>query len=188
MVEGFKVFDGSDEKLKILGELLSNETSRKIIKSLIEREMYTNEIATKLDMRMNLVIHHLKKLKELGLLEITHKKIVRKGNNHKYFRMIPGIVIFPSENKDTIENGGILKKFFKDGIKFSLVAISGFVTWFGINFTENKNSISLDRSVYDVPDIVEEIPQETDLAFDSILVIPIIVTVCGLLLIWFSKK
>ena len=53
---------GSDDDLKSLGELLSNETSRTIIKNLMKNEMYTNEIATKLDMRVSLVIHHLKKL------------------------------------------------------------------------------------------------------------------------------
>ena len=66
---------GSDDDLKSLGELLSNETSRTIIKNLMEYEMYTNEIATKLDMRVSLVIHHLKKMEALGLLEISDKKI-----------------------------------------------------------------------------------------------------------------
>jgi len=59
-----KVFSSEDEKLKLLGELLSNKSSRDIIKLLMNEEQYTNEMANKLDLRPNLVIHHLKKLEE----------------------------------------------------------------------------------------------------------------------------
>lgn len=55
-----KVFSSEDERLKVLGELLSNKSSRDIIRLLSHKEMYTNEIAKKLDMRSNLVIHYLK--------------------------------------------------------------------------------------------------------------------------------
>ena len=37
-----KIFSSEDEKLKLLGELLSNKSSRDIIKLLIDKEMYTN--------------------------------------------------------------------------------------------------------------------------------------------------
>jgi len=90
-----KVFSSEDEKLKILGELLSNKSSRDIIKLLIRREMYTNEIAKKLELRVNLVIHHLKKMESIGLLEITNNKITRKGEEHRYFRIPPGILVMP---------------------------------------------------------------------------------------------
>ena len=76
-----KIFSSEDEKLKMLGELLSNKSSRDIVKLLAYEEMYINEISKKLDMRSSLVIHHLKKLRALGLLQITNKKIVRKGND-----------------------------------------------------------------------------------------------------------
>lgn len=56
-----KVFFSKDDKLKILGELLSCKSSRDIIKLLIAEECYTNEIVKKLDLRSGLVIHHLKK-------------------------------------------------------------------------------------------------------------------------------
>ena len=37
-----KIFSSEDEKLKLLGELLSNKSSLDIIKLLIDKEMYTN--------------------------------------------------------------------------------------------------------------------------------------------------
>ena len=81
-----KVF-ASDDNLKALGELLANDNARKIILNLMTGEMYTNQIATKLDIRVSLVIHHLKKLEELGLLEIDDKKIKRKGQKHRFFKI-----------------------------------------------------------------------------------------------------
>ncbi len=111
--EKIKIFDSDDQSLKILGELLSNDTSRKIIRSLIEKEMYTNELATRLDIRVSLVIHHLKKLEVIGLLEINHKQIVRNGNPHRHFRMVPGLFLMPNNTKYDIERNDSLKKFLK---------------------------------------------------------------------------
>ena len=82
-----KIFGSEDESLKLLGELLSNKTSRKMIKLLMDQEMYANQIAKKLDLRPNIVLHHLKKLDELKLLEITHNKIIRKGQEHKFYKI-----------------------------------------------------------------------------------------------------
>lgn len=125
-----KIF-ASDDNLKALGELLSNETSRQIIYSLMTNEMYTNEIATKLDIRVSLVIHHLKKLEELNMLVITEKKIKRKGQEHRFFRITSDIFVTINKNKEEIANQGFLQKIFKDSIKFVGVGIAGVVTWFG---------------------------------------------------------
>lgn len=128
---------GSDDDLKSLGELLSNETSRKIIKNLMEHQMYTNEIATKLDMRVSLVIHHLKKMEALGLLEITDKKIKRKGEKHRFFKMNSDIFVTLDKTKEEVKENGILKKFFKDGLKFTSISIVGVISWFSMNFISN---------------------------------------------------
>lgn len=112
---------GSDDDLKSLGELLSNATSRKIIKNLMKHKMYTNEIATKLDIRVSLVIYHLKKMEALGLLEITNKKIKRKGEKHRFFKINSSIFVILDKTKEEIEKNGILKKIFKDGVEITLV-------------------------------------------------------------------
>ena len=179
MVEKIKVFDGSDEKLKILGELLSNDTSRKIIRILINNEMYTNEIVTKLDLSISLVIHHLRKLEELGLLEVSQKKIVKKGNDHKYYKMTPSLVIFPGETDDTIEEKGILKKFFSDGIKLVSIALTSGVSWWLATLEPVMN-----KDVNGRQDTAEQVSY-------SILpeyLIPIMIICCGLFLFFYKKK
>ncbi len=61
-----KVFS-SDESLKVLGGgILGNESGRSIVKALISHEMYVNEIAKKLGLRPNLVVHHLHKMESIA--------------------------------------------------------------------------------------------------------------------------
>ncbi len=114
-----KVFQITDKSLKKLGELLANETSRNIILLLVEEEMYVNQIAERLQLRVSLVIHHLQKLEELKLLDVVEKPISRRTKNHRFFRMSTDIFL-----------GGIgkteVKEIFKDGIKFSALSLFTF--------------------------------------------------------------
>lgn len=112
-----KVFSDDEEKLKILGELLSNETSRNIIRLLIQGPHYTNQISNILDIRVSLVIHHLKKMEDLGILEITEKKLVKKGNPHRFFRMTPAFFILPNTTCAEIKEKGLLEKIFNNKTK-----------------------------------------------------------------------
>lgn len=128
-----KVF-ASDDNLKALGELLSNDSSRSIIYHLMTSEMYTNELATKLDMRVSLVIHHLKKMEDLELLIITNKKIKRKGQEHRFFKIDSDIFVTVDKTKKELKEKGFLKKIFRSEIKILTVVFTGIGTWFGSNF------------------------------------------------------
>ncbi|MCH9657444.1 ArsR family transcriptional regulator [archaeon] len=170
-VENFdkiKVFSSDDEKLKILGELLSNKSSRDMIKLLIEKEMYTNEIAKKLGLRVNLIIHHLKKLEGLGLLEITEKQIVKKGNNHKFYKMVPNFFISPNADKNETCEKGFFKKIFKDGIKFASIGIISFVSWAYLRLNSTESYMNNSQS-------------------DN-LAIPLVIIIVGLIVLLFLKK
>lgn len=127
-----KVFGTDDESLKTLGQLLSNETSRKIIQVLTQEEMYTNQISKKLGIQMNITIFHLKKLEELGLVTVTHKRIVKKGVDHKYYKMIPNMFVTSTQTKKEVHKNGFLKKFFKDNVKILTVSLV-FASWFFSN-------------------------------------------------------
>ncbi len=79
-----KFFQKND--LKLLGELLCNNSSRKIIKLISKKPSYTNEISTALDMRWSLVNHHLKKMEELEILKTEYKQIINPDKVfHKFF-------------------------------------------------------------------------------------------------------
>jgi len=180
----------SDDNLKALGELLSNETSRKIMSHLMNNEMYTNEIATKLDFRVSLVIHHLKKMDSLGLVEITEKKIKRKGEKHRFFKIDSDIFVTLNKTKDEVEEKGILKRIFRDGIKFASIGIATVATWIGTqqktiwvpdpaNTEQNYGGIIVDSSL----------PILLDVPFSSVqITVTSIVLAVGLFLVWNLKK
>lgn len=75
-----------DKKRQKLCELMSNNSSREIIKLLSTDELYNQEIVNRLGLNTTLVLHHLKKLKELKLLKITNKSI-STDNMHKHYSM-----------------------------------------------------------------------------------------------------
>lgn len=123
-MENIKIFDISEESLAKLGLALRNNNCRKIMILLSTKEMYVNQIASELKIGVNIVSDQVKILKELGLLKIKRKPIVRKGNDHNYYTLKTDIFIstFPEENK--------IKRIFKEGIKFASIGIAGIVTWF----------------------------------------------------------
>ena len=167
-----KIFSSDDEKLKILGELLSNKSSRDIIKLLTYNEYYTNEIADRLNLRANLVIHHLKKLENLGLLEVRNKKIIKKGNEHRYFKMIPNLLILSNHTKEEIEEKGILKKIFKNTIHYVIIGVIAFGTWI---FTQQPK-ISVDPKMKNPETLIENSSN-----FDT-LIIPLLIVISGLVI------
>jgi DNA-binding transcriptional ArsR family regulator len=188
-LDKIKVFSSEDEKLKLLGELLSSKSSRDIIKLLSKKQMYTNEIATKLDMRVSLVIHHLKKMEELGLLKVTHKQIVKKGNNHRYFKMVPNLFVTPGETKKESEEKGILKKIFKESVKLSAVFLTAIM---GFEFFKQKPPVVNDN-VTDVTidfgnNTVNIIPVEISTNTDIIWPVMISVIVISATLILIKKR
>ena len=172
-----KVF-ASDDDLKALGELLSNETSRKIISYLLATETYTNEIATKLDFRVSLVIHHLKKMEKLGFVEISEKKIIRKGEKHRFFKINSDFFITLDKNKQEIHEKGLLKKFFKDGVKFTVLGFISFLAW-------NLEKIRNNSSEFGKYSETGELPPVNEMGN---LIIPLIIIIIGLVIIIIKKN
>lgn len=186
-----KVFSSEDEKLKVLGELLSNKSSRDIIRLLIENEMYTNEIAKKLELKVNLVIHHLQKMESIGLVEISNKKIIRKGEEHRFFRIPSGMLIFPDKTKDET-NGGLLKKIFKEGVKFASVVIAGVITWIGTqNIQNNKvDSPPIQPDLNINGEVITNVTIENQIQVDIVwsTIFTILVISIGLIFIFIKKR
>lgn len=186
MADKVKVF-ASDDNLKILGELLSNDSSRKIMLQLMTEPMYINELAATLDLRVSLVVHHINKMKELGLVEYTLKKITKKGQKHKFLKISSDLFITVGKTQEEIKETGLLKRIFRDGIKFTVIGFCAITSWFS-GFRSNIQEISLDPPYLQEGDL-EVIPWSSiDEPANNFFLIPIIIIGCSLFLIWFSKK
>jgi len=167
----------SDDYLKEISELFGNSNGRDIIMLLVDKEMYVNEISIKLGLRVSLVVYHLKKLGELGFLTITEKPISKKTKNHKFYKINLHAFAVILHKKDGESDKSILKKIFKDTVKFACVGVAGVATWFGSNIINNP----------DIPTTNQRIA-----LVSSDPIFPIIITTIvigfGLIMIYYSKK
>ena len=124
-----EIISSEDEKIKLIGEIFSNDSSRKILKLISnDNEMTANEIAQKNKMSLALVTHHLRRMQTAGMVKITKIGISVKGQDMKYYLATKqSFLIIPPE-KTTHSIFKSLQKFSK----FAAIGMAGFVC-----FTKN---------------------------------------------------
>lgn len=83
--EKIEIFSTDDEKIKLVGEILSNESSRVILQLLFDEELTANEISSKALVSLQLVTYHLKKMQELGFVKVSKITNNSKGHDMKYY-------------------------------------------------------------------------------------------------------
>jgi len=161
---------------KTFGEILKNPSGRNLLEALKEKQMYVNEMHKQQDMRVSLISHHLNKLIDLGLLNISEKPINKKTKNHRFFKTKHDayLILIKKEEGIPVEEVhkySILNKIFNnDLVKLSCVGIAGVSTWIATNIIDTST--------------VERITTYPILA--SLLTITVIGL--GLFVIYYSKK
>ncbi|MGH2613084.1 MAG: ArsR/SmtB family transcription factor [Rhabdochlamydiaceae bacterium] len=135
------MFSDDDANLKILGEILSNESSRKIMSLLIRKEMTVNEIITNTGYALSLVLHHLNKMKETGIVEIS--KIGKNSKNHdmKYYVAKPAIIIFAKEMSEKAKQSKSFQNSLRRLLKYTSIGIAAIISWFGTQAVQNQEIV-----------------------------------------------
>lgn len=127
--QNFQVFSNDDDRLKILGEIFSNESSRKILALLLDKELTIMNISKELGISANLIIHHLKKMVSSDIVSITKETKNRRGRPLRFYRAKSTIVIASKDTLNHTRNGKSLRKALEDITRFSAVGIAGVFTW-----------------------------------------------------------
>lgn len=172
-----KIFVDDEESLKILGELLSNKTSRDLIKFLMNKSTYKKKIADELGIPFSLIEYHLKKLEKLGLVKITNKKLTKKGIFHKNYKISAEGIFITFNTKEMIREEGILKRIFREGVKFSAIGIVSIASYF-LSFKE-KVVVSDGYTTFSET----RVPNE-----EGSFTISLVVIIIGLGIIYFLEK
>jgi hypothetical protein len=124
-----QVFPTNDGRLKILGEIFSNESSRKILTILLEKELSIMNISKETGISPNLIIHHLKKMISSEIVVITRETKNSRGHPLRFYRAKSAIVIV---SKDAV-NRAITSKSLRNTLgritRFSAVGLAGIFTW-----------------------------------------------------------
>lgn len=142
--EKIKIMTPTDEKLKIIGEIFSNESSRTIYSNLIQKELTTMQLCKITNIPLSLVLHHLNKMLSAEIVIIS--KIGKSEKNHdmKFYKAKPEIIILPNEAVDVAKNSKMFSNSIKKILKFTAIGVAGSVSW-ATSQAMLKPAISLDR-------------------------------------------
>jgi DNA-binding transcriptional ArsR family regulator len=129
--ERVEILSTEDEKIKLIGNLLGNDSSRNILKLLLENEMTANEIAQKTGQLLSLIMHHLQKMQEAGMIRITKTVKNTKGHDMKYYGPTKLVVlIFPSKASDKAKSSKSLRNSLNHIYRFVAIGVAGMTSWF----------------------------------------------------------
>jgi DNA-binding transcriptional ArsR family regulator len=147
------IYDTDDERLRALGEVLITDVSRTILKSLFDQTLTANEIATKTGFSLQLVRYHIKKMQDVGLVEISKIGKNTKAHDMKYYSATKfAIVIVPSKFSQKAKSSKSLLKSFKSIYRFGSIGIAAIGSWFATIALQGAVPIS------DVAKRVQEAP------------------------------
>lgn len=129
--ERISIYDTDDDRLRALGEVLITDVSRTILKLLFEQTLAANEIATKTGFSLQLVRYHIKKMQDVGLVEISKIGKNTKSHDMKYYAATKfAIVIVPSKFSEKTRSSKSLFKSFKSIYRLGAVGIATISSWF----------------------------------------------------------
>lgn len=146
------ILSTEDEKLKSIGEILSSDSSRKVLKLLFNQSLTANEIAQKTEMSLPLVIHHLKKMQTVQVVKITRVGKNSKSHDMKYYTIDKfAIVILPSAMSTPAKKS---KSLFNSFTRIHRLATLGGVSiaaWFSSQFLQSSNTLVENEIALQVP-------------------------------------
>ena len=138
LTEKVEIISTDDIKIKSVGELLSSDSSRSILKLLFDQTLTANQIAQKTGISLLLVIYHLKKMQEMGIVKITNVGKNVKAQDMKYYTSSKfAIVILPSNVTEKARTSKSLANSFKTIYRFAAIAVAAVATWFVSQTTQN---------------------------------------------------
>ena len=140
------ILSTEDERLKTIGEILSSDSSRKILQLLFNQSFTANQIAQKTDMSLQLVIHHLKKMQSVGVVKITNIGKNTKSHDMKFYTIDKvALVILPSEMSTPAKKSKSLFNSFNRIHRLATIGGVSIAAWFSSQILQRPQSISQNR-------------------------------------------
>ena len=136
------ILSTEDEKLKEIGEILSSDSSRQILKLLFNNSLSANQISQKTEMSLPLVIHHLKKMQSTGVVKITNVGKNTKSHDVKFYTIDKvAIVILPSEMQQPAKKSKSLFNSFNRIHRLATLGGVSIAAWFSSQLLPPRNQI-----------------------------------------------
>lgn len=102
--EYLEIISTEDERIKIIGEELANDTGRAIFGKISQGIASPNDLAKALNISLPLINWHINRLLSVGLVKVEKIELSSKNKQMKYYGPVKtALVIIPPE--DTVVNG-----------------------------------------------------------------------------------
>lgn len=170
LTEKIEIISTEDEKIKSVGELLSSDSSRAILKLLFDDSLTANQIAQKTGISLPLVIYHLKKMQDMSIVKISSIGKNVKAQDMKYYTTTKfAIVILPSSLSQKAKTSKSLANSFKTIYRFASIGVAGVATWFVSQFAQTfqAGQTSLNENLQAPMDAAREATTSGELAMEK---------------------
>ncbi len=122
--DSIEILTTDDDRLKIIGEEISNETGRAVLSKLFEGVTSISTIASSLGVSMQLVGWHIQRLSDVGLISINRVEQSSKNKQiHHYGPKKIALIIVPS----SVAKSPLYLNAFKNALKKMHDKIPAFV-------------------------------------------------------------
>ena len=142
-----QIYSNDDEKLKFLGQMLSNDTSRKILQTLLDKELTSSEISFHTGFSLPLINHHVNTMLQSGIVTVTKTTLNTKNQPMKYYSAKLGIIILPKQASHLAKKSKSLAVTLKTIMKFTSIGLAGVVSYFVIKINQ-ESELSSDHGNY----------------------------------------
>jgi Predicted transcriptional regulator len=123
---------------KKLRQILSNETSMKILELLKEESLSASEVAEKLELPLTTVKYNIDQLVEYELAYVQRIKYSEKGRQVKIYEAQEKVIIFAPEKVNRVSLAAMLQKY---AFAFMTAAFAGF----GLNYIYQQYNSGLEQ-------------------------------------------
>ena len=142
-----EILSTDDDRIKAVGELLSSDSSRTILKLLFNEEMTANQIAQKTEISLPLVMYHLKKMQDANVVRISQTGKNTKSHDMKYYTVDKfAIVILPSGMSEKAKSSKSLFNSFNRIYRFATIGGVSLAAWFSAQFIQQNNRIAISNA------------------------------------------
>jgi len=140
--EYLEIISTEDERIKIIGEELANDTGRAIFGKISQGIASPNDLAKMLDISLPLINWHINRLLSVGLVKVEKIELSSKNKEMKYYGPVKtALVIIPPENSSGNSISQPKKETVLLKLRQYLASFAAFVVGAsGIYFAEKSQS------------------------------------------------
>lgn len=154
-----EILSTEDQKMKAIGEILSSDSSRAILKILFDDSLTANQISQKIEISLPLVIYHLKKMQESGIVKITSVGKNTKSHDMKFYTVDKlAIIILPSKMSEPAKKSKSLFNSFTRIHRLATLGGASIAVWVSSQIIQKGMESKLD---IEQTSMMRDMPSET---------------------------